>query len=57
MKQIHWQAAIHGVSFLCLLFNFFTKDFNWYRTGLLLILLIGYTTIAILYHLDKNRKL
>jgi len=57
MKQIHWQAMVHGVLFLYLLFNLFTQEYNWHRNAVLLTFLVGYTALAVVYHLDKNGKL
>ncbi len=48
---------LHGALFLYLLFNAVTKPSNDYRNLILLVIFIGYMSIAIGYHLHKNGKL
>lgn len=48
---------LHGVLFLYLLFNAVTKPSNDYRNLILLVLFIGYMSIAVLYHLHRNDKI
>lgn len=57
MKREVWQPAIHGVLFLYLLFNFFTEEYSWYRNTILITFVIGYTALAVIYHLEKNDKI
>jgi len=57
MKREHYGYILVGSFFIYLLFNFFTKEYNWYRNTILL-LYVGLGIVwAISHHLGKNRKL
>ena len=57
MRKDYYPAVIHGFLFTYLLWGFFTQESNFYRNTILLTFIIGYTTLAVVYHLDKNGKL
>lgn len=48
---------LHGVLFLYLLFNAVTKPSNDYKNLILLVIFIGYMSIAVLHHLSRNKKI
>ena len=45
-----------GATFMFLLWNFFTKEYSYHRNAILLCYIGGYTCIAIINHLKKNKK-
>ena len=57
MRGIYYIYMIQGALFMYLLFNFFTKEYNYYRNAILLTFIIGYSLQAILAHLHKNGKI
>lgn len=57
MKREHYVYIFVGSVFMYLLFNFFTKEYNWHR-NIILLLYIGMGIVwAINHHLDKNGKI
>lgn len=46
-----------GLYFIFLIYNFLTRENNWYRNSVILTMVIGYGLIAIDYHLHKNGKI
>lgn len=57
MKRDCHPHIIHGCLFMYLILNFFTQEYNWYRNVALLTFMVGYTALAVVYHLEKNGKL